>query len=79
VVRKFGEVGGHIIRRVGEPLAGAAKPLAHTVQDLIGHHPVGAAVMGAVNKGLDYVHSGRAAAMADKVAKWGAGIAGGSG
>ena len=79
VVRKVGDVGGSLIRRFGEPLAASAKPLAHSIQSLIGSNPIANAAMGAVNKGLNYVSSGRAAAMADRVSHYGKKMAGSGG
>jgi hypothetical protein len=79
VVRRVGDVGGQLIRRFGEPLAASAKPLAHSIQSLVGSNPIANAALGAVGKGLDFVSSGKAAAMADRVAHYGAKMAGAGG
>jgi hypothetical protein len=79
VVRKVGDVGGTLIRRFGEPLAASAKPLAHSIQSMVGSNPIANAALGAVSKGLDYVSSGKAAALADRVSRYGGKIAGAGG
>lgn len=76
-VKRICDVGGQIIRRFGEPLAASAKPLAHSIHSLVGANPIANSALGAVGKGLDYVSSGKAAAMADRVSRFGSKLSAG--
>jgi hypothetical protein len=74
IIKRVGDVASAGIRRFGEPLAAAAKPLAQTVQGFVGDKGVAGTLVKGVSKGLDYVSSGKAAAAADRIGKWGAGL-----
>ncbi len=67
-LRRVGEVGSDVLRRFGAPLGNALKPLASTVAGMVPQNPVTNFASAAVNKGLDYLGSGRAA---DDVGKLG--------
>jgi hypothetical protein len=43
---------------------------------MVGSNPIANAALGAVSKGLDYISSGKAAALADRVARYGGKMAG---
>jgi hypothetical protein len=76
-LRKIGQVAGSAIRTVGAPIAAPLKTLANAAAGVTGFSatPMGASVMGLLNKGFDYVSSGRAADAMDSVSKFGTRLA----
>lgn len=60
-LRSVGNLGGHVLRKFGMPVAHALKPLASTIHGFLPQNSGTAMAGNVVNKGLDYVASGRAA------------------
>ncbi len=73
-LRRVGAWVGNAIRTVAGPLASPIKTIANTVAGVTGFNSTipGAAIMGLANSALDAIGDGRAANLADKVAKAGA-------
>ena len=74
VLRKVGSFGANAIRKIGQPLAAPIKAIANVAAGITGFaaNPMGGAVMGLVNKGLDALGDGSAAKALDKVSNFGA-------
>lgn len=68
-LRSLGSVGGTVLRTAVGPLAPTLKPLVGAVSQLtgFGQTPLGGAITGAIQKGLDYLGSSRPQELAQKV------------
>lgn len=60
-LRTIADVGGHVLRRFGQPIAHALKPLAHTIHSFLPSNSTTSALGTAMHGGLNYVADGHAA------------------